>query len=480
MKRYKYILLSVAVALGVSGCSLDTKVYDYKDADESITALTDVKSTLIGIYNEVGYYKFLGNYAVSIADMTSGVSAGSAASGHMYSFSTFTFSDTNEELEQVWEYGYKAISASAKAITTTEGLIASGAIVEDDQPVAYNYIAQYYALKALAEYYLVNYFALPYSEANKSKLGIIVLDKDVPQPFDKVSRGTLEETYSQIKADIAAAEDAYDKAGKATETSAFYMNPAAVQGLKARVYMALGDYDTAEEAALTAIEMKDTGDGDASDDTPSDATYLSMWADFRSETSEDIFTIVKSSDDNLSANSLNTLYSTYYCTIQNKVGALFGDNDIRTGLLITEDEEGDDYLPKFYGGSDNVEVANIPVIRKSEMSLIVAECEARSGNIATAQSYLFYTAKRDKDITSASELPDNTADLLAFIADERVREFFGEGHRFFDARRMGLKISGDQFSDWDIQKFCFPIPASEINSGSGCQQNTGWEDNLPL
>jgi hypothetical protein len=90
-----------------------------------------------------------------------------------------------------------------------------------------------------------------------------------------------------------------------------------------------------------------------------------------------------------------------------------------------------------------------------------------------------FTAKRDKDIQSADDLPSTASDLLAFISEERIREFFGEGHRFYDARRMGDLVSGDQFQNWDIQKFVFPIPAAEINTGMGCEQNTNWSDALP-
>jgi len=34
-------------------------------------------------------------------------------------------------------------------------------------------------------------------------------------------------------------------------------------------------------------------------------------------------------------------------------------------------------------------------------------------------------------------------------------------------------------TNYDVAKFVFPIPADEINSGFGCEQNEGWEDALP-
>ena len=93
--------------------------------------------------------------------------------------------------------------------------------------------------------------------------------------------------------------------------------------------------------------------------------------------------------------------------------------------------------------------------------------------------FLFYTAKRDKDIASVDDLPSTTEGLLEFISDERIREFAGEGHRFYDARRMGLKINIQGYQPFDIANFVFPIPANEINAGFCTQQNEGWESGLP-
>jgi hypothetical protein len=69
---------------------------------------------------------------------------------------------------------------------------------------------------------------------------------------------------------------------------------------------------------------------------------------------------------------------------------------------------------------------------------------------------------------------------MSFISDERVRELYLEGHRWYDARRQGLKITvATTKQNFDVAKFVYPIPAAEINAGYGTEQNTGWADNLP-
>ncbi len=69
--------------------------------------------------------------------------------------------------------------------------------------------------------------------------------------------------------------------------------------------------------------------------------------------------------------------------------------------------------------------------------------------------------------------------MMSFIQDEYVREFYQEGHRWFDARRWGLKLTCSKFKNFDVSNFVFPIPADEINAGFCTQQNDGWEDALP-
>lgn len=470
MKSLKYFAYSAVVALAMASCNLDTEVFDQKDGDAAYTTLKDIANGTNGAYYLLGHYGFLGNYAIALGDFTSGISVGSASSGHFIAFSQFTFNEVAEEFDYVWLRGYQVIDACTNTINGAKELIANGTITASNQPEAYGYLGQCYGLKALANYYLVNYFALPYSAANKTAPGIILIKDKPTEAFAAVTRATVEEVYQQILSDIQSAEDAFSQGDD--PDSGYYMGLMAVEGLKARVLLAMGDYAGAKAAALEAIDLKGTGDANEADATPNNSKYVSMWASV-AETEEDIFTVKKSEDDNLSANALNTLYGSYECAIQNWVDGLFSDDDIRYQMMY------DGANLRKYNGKPSQAVTNIPVMRKSEMALIVAECEARLGNIAEAQDYLMYTAKRDAAITDASMLPSTADELIDFINDERVREFYGEGHRWFDARRQGLKVSGDNFSDWDIAKFVYPIPEAEINTGTGCTQNEGWFNNLP-
>lgn len=464
-------------ALSFASCSLDSEVFDYKDGETAYRSMQDITNALHGAYHQLGTNTFLGYEAVAMADMCSGISVASASSGHFLAYNNFTFSETDAEIKNVWATGYNVIAESVNAIKAARQLYAQGAILASQAEDYHSTLAQFYALKTLANYYLVGYYALPYSESNRQKPGIIVITDAPSAPFAPVGRGTIEQVYDVMKSDIATAEQEYKQAGTTNLNSPFYLSQAALQALKARVYLSMGDYDAAKNAAILALQLQGNGDGTAYDAVPSDADYLKAWGNV-SACAEDIFTIKKSDDDNLSAFSLSTLYGTYNGGVQSWVTDMIADTDIRSALLREKDSEPGLSYTKYDGQSARA-AANIPILRKSEMTLIIAECEARQGHIAEAQDYLFFTAKRNSALTSPAELPADSKSLLDFIVEERIREFMGEGHYFFDARRMGVIVKCDNFSDWDICKFCFPIPDAEINAGFGCQQNVGWTDFLP-
>jgi hypothetical protein len=152
------------------------------------------------------------------------------------------------------------------------------------------------------------------------------------------------------------------------------------------------------------------------------------------------------------------------------------------------DEDGDSLGGKFAGEKGNPAVASNFLVRIPEMYLIIAECELKSatGTIANAQTALLNVAKRNSAITSEADLPATKEDLITFLQNERGRELFQEGHRFYDLRRWAKLTgvcAGDDgsfvYEDFDIAAFCFPIPAAEVNSGFGVEQTPNWNDYLP-
>ena len=436
MKNIKIFAIGAVLTLGLASCSdnyFDVDMDQNKTSETAYTSAQDVKNGMIGAYYALGNYRFYGNYVVALGDMASDIATASSSTGHFFTINSYGITDTNGELDDIWNYGYKVIDRSTRAIIGA-GKIIEGGVTEAEEYAINSYLSQCYALRALATFTMTNIFGLPYQAGqSNSQLGIILIKDKIYTINDEVHRSTVEECYAQVLEDIANAKKYYTDESEMNGAPQFYFNLAAIYALEARVNLFMGKYAEAKTAAQNAIDERGS-DGATAEN------YVSMWSS-NAISPEDIFTINKTNDDNLSANALNTLYGSYKGGLTNFTKGLFGANDYRAGVL-------NNYAFKFCG-------------------------------LPTAQA-LFFTAQRDADITSATDLPSTKDALMDFINDERVRELYQEGFRWYDARRQGLKITVATTSqNFDIAKFVYPIPASEINAGYGTEQNEGWSSNLP-
>lgn len=469
-KRLTYILL-FTLALCTSGCSLETSPSSSIPTDKAFDSPQDVLNGMHGAYNSVGGYQFWGRNVVAIGDMSADVSLASASSGHFVAINGWSINEDNAELRDAWTMGYQTIDRCTRAINGAKELIAhpeENKLSDSDIMNLHNYSAQLYSLRSLSHFTLVNIFSLPYRAGTEnSQLGIVLVDEKPVEAFEHVSRATVKQTYDQILKDISSAKEHFEQLSSANKLSIsqFYMNEAALYALEARVKLYMQNYEGAASAAEQAIALRASAD-------ISNEDYVAMWSSVAIN-DEDIFTIAKSNADNLSANSLNTLYNSYGGSISQFVKVKFNANDIRLNLISGNHPEKFDGIPSAQA------VSNIPVFRKSEMYLIAAESYANLSEIENARAALLYTAKRDSDITGTNDLPDTKEALLSFIEDERIREFFQEGHRMYDLRRTGKAANIGGNSQFIFGNFVYPIPANEINAGFGVVQNPDWHTNLP-
>lgn len=463
-KIYLYILLLVtAIVWGGCDSFLETEPKQQIPQGDAYKSPADADVALNGIYNQLGNYRFAGNYVISIGDFCADISLADGSSGHFVAMNTYSFADTSGELSSVWGYGYKIISGTTALLSKIDELVKN---YPSEAENLYKIKAQAYGIRAYVYFKMVNIFGLPYGTDNNPHGGLVLMESEPIPLFQDVSRESVVKTYELIDRDIKNAKEAFSKGGQ--QLNQYYMNEAAVYALSARVALFKKDYGNAKADANKALALR------KSKGVSNEDYQLKIWSS-TAISEEDIFTIVKSSDDNLSANSINTLYGSYGGTVINSFIADFADTDIRKKLI-----KGQRPM-KFAGIPGAAAVNNIPQFRVSEMYLILAEVKANESDIAGAAEDLLYTAKRNTAITTVADLPKTKEDILAFIAKERKREFFQEGHRLFDVRRTGeiINVVDDTYKNFNAQKFVFPIPADEINSGFKAEQNEGWFNNLP-
>ncbi|MDH6356937.1 RagB/SusD family nutrient uptake outer membrane protein [Parabacteroides sp. PF5-9] len=432
--------------------------------EDAFVSANDYTIALNGVYYTLGTYRFLGRDIQALGEVASDNSDHSAATSHFYNIFSYQILNTNAYLEEIWRYGYAAIDRATRIIVAGE----SATDMEGDDMTTINYcVAQAYGARALSMFYLTNIFGLPYSDANKSSLGVVNVTKTIA-PFEKVERTTVEENYRQILADIAKSKEFYGKEG-VEDAQYIHMNQAAVAALEARVKLYMQDYAGAINAAHTAIELRDG---------MIVSTAGEYWQMFKELliSSEDIFVIAKSETDYLSANSLNTLWNKYGVSLNKKTIDEFADTDIRKSLLIAASWDGG----KLGGIATNNQIQNLPVLRLPELYLTLAEAYAATGNYGEAKKNLLEVAVK-RDASYAAEGVKEDASIMAVIRQERKLELAQEGHRFFDARRWNevIDVANGTLKNFDVAKFQFPIPAKEVNAGAGVVQTPSWDANLP-
>ncbi len=470
MKNYFKSIAIASLSIALVSCD-NFLTYEPSDSVEDATAIstaTDVENALNGVYYTLGRSEFYGRNVVALGDIAADNCWMLGTSGHFSSIYEYTVTTEDAELSDTWTRGYHVIDRSARLIKAGEALLAEGNLTDSDTEIVKGALSQAYAVKALAHFSMVNIFALPYSQENKSTLGLVNVDKEPYEAFQEVKRGTVEETYNQVLADIQSAKANIDLVAD----DYFRFNAAALSALEARVKLYMSDWKGAITAAQEAIQKRN-GALEMNADK-----YASMWFSV-AVTSEDIFTISKTADDNLSANSLNTLYGSYDGKATSGLQALFAENDMRNALFAGKGEQL--RALKFDGLPDSKATSNIPVFRLPEMYLILAEANAQLGSTQEAIDNLFVVAQRNPDLKK-EDIPTAKAELLKFISVERRRELFQEGHRWYDLRRTGehmTRVGGNvAVIDWDASKFVYPIPTDEVNA-SGLAQNENWFNNLP-
>lgn len=136
---------------------------------------------------------------------------------------------------------------------------------------------------------------------------------------------------------------------------------------------------------------------------------------------------------------------------------------------------------KYLGKGNNRDgVVDFKVLRTGEMYLIRAEARLRSGDAAGAlQDLNTLRAARIQNFVPGNE---TGAALTQAIANERRRELFLEGHRWFDLKRTTRTINRQNCTPPATQcnlasnspRWTWPIPTGELNANPNMTQNPGY------
>ncbi len=362
-----------------------------------------------------------------------------------------------------------------------------------------NLAAECLWLRALAYFDMVRIYAQPYGYAKTNPeleaLGLpLVYNGDITYPH----RSSISAVYDRIIADLEAAEvmmsDSYQRAGVKDQKTT--VTKPVIQALMARVFLYHEDYQKAADYATKVISNRKY--------TLANATaYANMWSgstDVSAATgNEIIFEVYFSQADGSSTNVALPLIAPVSSAdkgygdvrVSNDLLSLFtSPNDVRLSLMSTTNAGYDSqykwfskYPGKSTSGRRDILYNNIPVLRLSEMYLIRSEAQAR-GNFSYEGTTAWTDLNRIATTRGASAYPE-TGSLLDAIFEENRKEFFLEGHIFFDFARFERSIYREDydasnnknilFGQGDDQyKWAFPIMLSEMDVNKNLEQNPGY------
>ncbi len=352
-------------------------------------------------------------------------------------------------------YGcYSVIRTSNFVITAAEKYRSEDPTKADDIK------GQALALRAYAEFTLLNVFAQPYGyTSDASHPGIILIDSwnwtnDVP------ARSTVYDCYQRITGDLTNAMTIIG----ASKGSSYFFNKTSVKALLARIYLFKGEFEKATQFAVEvtkSVPLQTTG-------------YPEKL--FTLEGTESILQLPPAGSDNK--------YYTNYASLYFRSNKLFNaTNDIAE--LLKEDPS--DKRNSWISGTSNAwtitkypsnVVAGMlypdqsylqPVIRSSEMYLTAAEAYYQLNNRDSAVYYL--DAVRMRANEQATPTIASGSELQELIYSERRKELAFEGIRMFDllrwkkgiVRKDALNSTSSELP-YPSNKAISPIPSLDVDA----------------
>ena len=436
-KIMKKIVYTLVMSMLVFSTSCEDTLLDLNnpaqlDTESFIVDDTSAQQAVVGIYRafqdtNVGGavpIQVLGLYADEFSH------TGSFPTYNEYFVNNVTATG-NVNNSNIWSSYYAAIFRANSVISSLNSLT-GGEVTES---VKASSLAEAKALRAYFYFFLVQaYGGVPIPEGLVTQEG---------SAAGNVPRSSESEVYAYIQKDIE------DSLGNLNNNGVYRFSNDALRVLKAKVHMALGEYADAESALEPLI-----GGYALVDD------YSGLFAS--GTNSEAILKLNYSTDDS------NALAFYFYPSAEGG-----RRESAPTSILVNSFEAGDERLglvrDPFTAGSviltkysDTATGTDQPYIyRYADVLLMYAELLARN-NDPNASDYI----NEVRDRAGVADVVLTSSNYVELIGKERFLELYGEGHRWFDVKRLGLAqdVIESKGLNFNANRLLFPIPQSEINA----------------
>lgn len=472
------ILAIAAFMVSFSSCSedlLDQQAVNSITYDGSQTIKTESQMQYIlnGMYSELASADALGADITIFGELISDNAFISNKNDGRFKITnamTWTASDTNSDFNQ-YNKLYDAVGMANIIINSD---------IESSDAVK-SMVAQAYAARGLAFYYLASFYAANPTSGTNQEYGIAIHTGEY-DPNAYYPRATVAETYAQIISDLT---NGISDANEVTENKG-YFNANAARIALAKAYLTrgeAGDYQKAIDLANDALVYSNNL---LKKDQLNSYFSGTTSAEVKNQP-ETAFEINMSVSENPGVNrSLGSFYDPNgrkgYFMFRQGLANLVQDTDVRKSLFTQENAAtNDDPMGYFLLKNRQVidgssHTGNVRIIRLTEALFIKWEAMAKIGKGAEALQQLNEFAAERGGSTYSGDA------LTAILAEKRI-EFAGEGLRFFDLKRNNLGfVKGTNYRgiENDVaatsKLFVFPIPSSSLNLNKLITQYPGWNN----
>jgi hypothetical protein len=354
---------------------------------------------------------------------------------------------------QDWSFPYQMVYYANTVLTTLPNI----AIGANEQSAANTVKGSAYFFRAVAFFNLLQVFSMPYDTVTSAQdLGIpLRLTTDLNA---KVPRSTVNQCYSQIIADLNAAEPLLQD----QPTSITKPSKAAVYGLLSRIYLSMDNYTQSLNYASKFLTLH----SQLQDFNKLSLTAFPVYPNY---SPEEVF----------HAGLLGYKSIGFNVAVDSNLYKLYNDpNDLRLAIYFRKLSGRIEFRSQFDRKSNTSST-----ISTDEIYLTKAECEARLNNTSTALADLnSLLLTRWKTGTYKPLTANSAIEALQLILTERRKELVLTSLRWLDLRRLNKdprfaitlyrNLSGVTYSlPPNDPRYALPIPNNEIQVNPIPQNN---------
>lgn len=455
MKIIINFLVIVVLSVPLSGCQ---KYLDVIPKDKVVPTTTDDFRLLLNDQFTMNNSTGLGDISSDDARLSDAqYNSLSLSNQNAYIWNTTIYKPIDDV--ESWNRQYKAISF---ANTILEGLEknSSGLPADRDQVKG-----EAHFFRAYSYFNLVNLFARQFTQATAGS------DKGVPlrltpDPYQKVTRASVKDVYTQIFKDLNAA------VALLTDPIIYKTRPTkgATHGLLARAYLQTGEYSKALQNATLALNSVNTLID--YNEVPLGSQYGVTFPISVTSNAEVMFlsfsTDLRGNQYYISADQYNS----------------YDPNDLRRLLFFNFDivSGGYQFIGNYHDGGRTPTPAPFSGISTAELYLIRAECYARNNNVTNCLADLNkLLINRYKAGTFIPVMASTGEVALNLVLTERRKELIFRNLRWGDLKRLNTEashavtlsktIGGKTYTlTPNSNNYIIPIPDQEIQL-TGIQQN---------